>query len=62
MAHDGDAIAVDDTEAHAFVNGGFGGGDQLFDVGIVGFGVAFADDGNGGAFEDSEALGDERNG
>jgi len=47
MAHNGDALGVNEAEASAFVDGGLGARDELIDVGIVGLGLALTDDGNG---------------
>jgi hypothetical protein len=53
VAHDGDAFGVDDTEGCGVVDGGSGTGDELFDVGIVGLGGAFTDDGDAGVLYDA---------
>src|SRR6202000_1229441 len=55
VAHDGDAVGVDDTEGGAVVDGRRGGGGELLGVGVVGKLVAFADDGDGGVLEDGVA-------
>lgn len=60
VAADGDAIAVGDAAAHEFVDGGLGAGDELRDVGVVGLGLAFADDRHGRIVEHGVAGEEER--
>src|SRR5579859_64959 len=62
MPHHRDAIVIDDSKPHAFINGRLGAGDELFHIGIVRLRFSLANNRNRGVFQHSISLRDERNG
>ena len=57
MAHYGNALAIDSADPYTLVNRRLRTGDELLDVGIVRFGLALADDWDGGAFQHRHSPG-----